>query len=97
MLDSPDAIVPYSVADYIAQVYHDAPCTKSSCTGSPACKPTGAQNLFGCDEHGVLGLGEIGGDAPVLPWPPPPPALRHLRDQLEVPAAVPARRLRGGP
>ncbi len=44
-----------------------------SCTGSPACKPTGSENLFGCDEHGVLGLGEIGGDAPLLPWPAPPP------------------------
>ena len=59
VLDSPNAIVPYSVASYLAQAYHDAPCAKSSCTGSPACKPTGSQNLFGCDEHGVLGLGEI--------------------------------------
>ena len=73
VLDSPGAIVPYSVADYIAQVYHDAPCSKASCTGSPACKPAGSQNLFGCDEHGVLGLGEIDGDAPVQPWPAPPP------------------------
>ena len=72
VLDSPNAIVPYSVASYLAQAYHDAPCTESSCTGSPACKPTGTQNLFGCDEHGVLGLGEIDGDAPMLPWPPPP-------------------------
>ncbi len=71
VLDSPGVLVPYSVAAYIAQAYHDAPCTKSSCTGSPACAPTGSQNLFGCDEHGVLGLGEIDGDAPMLPWPPP--------------------------
>ena len=72
VLDSPSVIVPYSVAAYIAQAYHDAPCTKSSCTGSPACVPTGSQNLFGCDEHGVLGLGEIDGEAPILPWPAPP-------------------------
>jgi ABC-type phosphate transport system substrate-binding protein len=72
-LNSPEAIVPYSVADYIAQVYHDAPCLKSSCTGSPACVPSAAQNRFGCDAHGVLGLEEIGGSRPVTPWPPPAP------------------------
>jgi hypothetical protein len=66
-LDSPGAVVPHSVADYIAQVYHDAPCTKTSCTGSPPCKPTGSQNRFGCDEHGALGLGEVDGDAPLQP------------------------------
>jgi ABC-type phosphate transport system substrate-binding protein len=73
VLDSPEAIVPYSAGDYIGQVYHSAPCTLSGCTGSPPCAPTGAQNLFGCDLHGVLGLGEIGGTTPVLPWPPPSP------------------------
>jgi ABC-type phosphate transport system substrate-binding protein len=84
VLNSPEAIVPYSVADFIAQVYHDAPCTNSSCTGSlctkpacaaatPACVPTAGENMFGCDEHGVLGLGEIGGSKPITPWPPPPP------------------------
>ena len=69
-LNSPETIVPYSVADYIAQVYHDAPCT-GSCTGTPPCVPAGSQNMFGCDQHGVLGLGEIGGSKPMLPWPPP--------------------------
>jgi ABC-type phosphate transport system substrate-binding protein len=73
VLNSPETIVPYSVADYIAQVYHAAPCLNSSCTGSPACTPTAGQDMFGCDQHGVLGLGEIGGSAPVLPWPPPSP------------------------
>ena len=72
-LDSPESIVPYSAGDYIAQVYRSAPCTVSACTGSPPCAPAGAQNLFGCDLHGVLGLGEIGGTTPVLPWPPPSP------------------------
>jgi ABC-type phosphate transport system substrate-binding protein len=70
VLNSAEAIVPYSVADYIAQVYHDAPCT-GSCTGSPPCVPVGSDNMFGCDQHGVLGLGEIGGTEPMLPWPPP--------------------------
>lgn len=73
MLNSAEAIVPYSVGDYIAQVYHDAPCTSPSCTGSPPCVPTGQQNLFGCDQHGVLGINEIGGSEPMLPWPPPAP------------------------
>ena len=73
VLDSPETIVPYSVADYIAQVYRAAPCINSSCTGSPACTPTAGQDLFGCDQHGVLGLGEIGGSEPMLPWPPPSP------------------------
>jgi ABC-type phosphate transport system substrate-binding protein len=71
LLNSAEAIVPYSVGVYLAQAYHDARCVKSSCTGSPACKPTAKQNQFGCDEHGVLGLREIGGSKPVLPWPAP--------------------------
>jgi ABC-type phosphate transport system substrate-binding protein len=70
-LDSAGAIVPYSVADYLAQVYRDARCAHSSCTGSPACKPTAAENLFGCDTHGVLGINEVDGSKPTLPWPLP--------------------------
>lgn len=73
VLDSPEAIVPYSVADYIAQVYHSARCKSSSCTGSPPCTPEGSQNRFGCDQHGVLTLNEIDGLAPVSPWPLPSP------------------------
>ena len=71
LLNNPEVIYPYSVADWIAQNYRDARCTKPSCTGSPACVPTGGENLFGCDEHGVLGLQEIGGTKPVTVWPPP--------------------------
>jgi ABC-type phosphate transport system substrate-binding protein len=71
-LDGAQVIVPYSVADFLTQVYRDARCTHSSCTGSPACTPTAAQNLFGCDEHGVLRLDEISGSPPpTLPWPLP--------------------------
>jgi ABC-type phosphate transport system substrate-binding protein len=71
VLDSPEAIVPYSVADYLTQVYRDARCTNSSCTNSPACEPTAPDNLFGCDEHGFLAINEIGGSKPALPWPLP--------------------------
>jgi ABC-type phosphate transport system substrate-binding protein len=71
VLDSPEAIFPYSVADYLAQMYRDARCTHSSCAGSPACEPTASENLFGCDEHGVLAINEIGGSKPTLPWPLP--------------------------
>jgi len=70
-LDSPEVIVPYSVADYIAQAYHDARCARASCSGSPACHPAGTQNRFGCDRSGVLGINKIGGSKPVLPWPLP--------------------------
>jgi ABC-type phosphate transport system substrate-binding protein len=72
LLNDPDAIVPYSVGAYLAQAFHSAACLKPGCTGSPACKPAGAQNLFGCDQHGVLRLNKISGTAPVTPWPPPP-------------------------
>lgn len=71
VLDSPEAIVPYSVADYIAQAYHDAKCVRASCTGTPACHPAATQNRFGCDRNGVLRINEIGGSRPALPWPLP--------------------------
>jgi ABC-type phosphate transport system substrate-binding protein len=72
VLNDPDAIVPYSVAAYLAQAYHSAACLSGGCMGSPACTPAGTQNLFGCDQHGVLRLNKINGTAPVTPWPPPP-------------------------
>jgi ABC-type phosphate transport system substrate-binding protein len=71
VLNDADAIFPYSVAAYLAQAYHSAACLRAGCTGSPACKPSGTQNLFGCDQHGVLGLDEVNGTAPVTPWPLP--------------------------
>jgi ABC-type phosphate transport system substrate-binding protein len=73
VLNDPDAIVPYSVAAYIAQVYHSAACLHAGCTGNPACNPAATQNRFGCDKHGVLGLNKINGTEPVTPWPPPVP------------------------
>ena len=54
--NSPNAIFIYSVADWIAQKYHSAACTAT---------PTKAQNKFGCDQVGFLGLDKIGGVSPV--------------------------------
>jgi ABC-type phosphate transport system substrate-binding protein len=70
VLNTPDTIYIFSVGDYLAQGFHSAKCLKSSCTGSPACKPTSSQNKFGCDENGVLGLGQISNQKPTTPWPP---------------------------
>jgi ABC-type phosphate transport system substrate-binding protein len=75
-LDSPDAIVPFSVGKYIAEVYHSAACLNSACTpngSGQVCTPTGKQNLFGCDEAGVLGLDKINKSDPATPWPLPAP------------------------
>jgi ABC-type phosphate transport system substrate-binding protein len=57
LLHSPNAIFPYSVADYIAQVFH-----------SPACghRPKRGQNGFGCDNHGTLKLNSINGTSPTV-------------------------------
>lgn len=54
-LNNVNAIVPFSIAKYIAERYHSARC---------GVKPTGTQNRFGCDTHGVLGLNKINGTAP---------------------------------
>jgi hypothetical protein len=73
VFDSPDAIVPFSVAPYIAQAYHSPKCTKTGCgevgPTTPPCTPKAGQNEFGCDETGYLGLNEINGVAPTTPWP----------------------------
>ncbi len=53
--NNPNALVPYSVAKYIAQVFHSAKC---------GAKPTSSQNRFGCDEHGKFVLHSINGTAP---------------------------------
>jgi ABC-type phosphate transport system substrate-binding protein len=54
--NSPNAIFIYSVADWIAQKYH------SPLAGH---KPTAAQNKFGTNEIGYLGLNKIDGISPV--------------------------------
>jgi hypothetical protein len=66
-LDSPEVILPYSIGDYIDQKYHSAPCLTPACTasgnGSP-CPRVPGMNRYGCDLHGTMALGEIGGAAP---------------------------------
>ena len=54
--NSPNAIFIYSVADWIAQKYHSPLAGK---------KPTAAQNKFGTDQVGFLGLNKIDGISPV--------------------------------
>lgn len=65
-LKDADAIVPYSIAKYIAQRYHSATCLNSSCTpvSGVECKPATGKNLFGCDEHGTLKLNSVNGTKP---------------------------------
>ena len=71
VLNDPDAIVPYSVADYIAQAYHSAPCFNSGCTpvSGSTCSPSGGQKAYGCDEDGFIGLDQISHWPPFRPWP----------------------------
>jgi ABC-type phosphate transport system substrate-binding protein len=54
--NSPNAIFIYSVADWIAQKYHSPLAGK---------KPTAAQNKFGTDQVGFLGLNKIDGISPI--------------------------------
>jgi ABC-type phosphate transport system substrate-binding protein len=54
--NSPNAIFIYSVADWIAQKYHSPLAGK---------KPTAAQNKFGTDQIGYLGLNKIAGISPI--------------------------------
>jgi ABC-type phosphate transport system substrate-binding protein len=73
-LNSPNAIVPFSVAKYIAEAYHSAKCINTDCSPNSSgvvCTPGTGQNLYGCDTHGVLTLDEINSTAPTTPWPLP--------------------------
>lgn len=66
-LASPNAIVPFSIAKYIAEKYHSAKCLNSSCTpvSGVICKPTSGQNLYGCDTHGTMVLNSVNGTVPL--------------------------------
>jgi ABC-type phosphate transport system substrate-binding protein len=64
LLQGPNVIFPYSIGKFIAEKFHSATCLNSTCTGSPACKPTKTQNKFGCDTHGTMVLRNINGTAP---------------------------------
>lgn len=55
-LKGANTIYPYSVADWIAQIFHSPACGKN---------PGKGQNLFGCDNHGTMQLREINATAPV--------------------------------
>lgn len=52
---NPNVIFPFSVGVWLSQEYHSAKCGK---------KPTKSQNLFGCQENGVLSLDGISGVKP---------------------------------
>jgi ABC-type phosphate transport system substrate-binding protein len=73
VLQTPEAIFPYSVGDFIAQSQHSAPCINTkvgtACTPNKngvVCVPVFGKNAFGCDVHGTMKLGEIDGVNPIL-------------------------------
>jgi ABC-type phosphate transport system substrate-binding protein len=66
-LQTPKAIVPYSVAKFISQKFHSASCLNSSCTPNSngvVCVPAAGLNEFGCNEHGTLKVNSVNGTAP---------------------------------
>jgi hypothetical protein len=66
-LQGPNVIFPFSVAKYIAEKFHSATCLNTSCTPNASgviCTPKSGQNLFGCNTHGNMVLGDINGTAP---------------------------------
>jgi len=67
-LQTPEAIFPYSIGDFIAQSQHSAKCLNSSCgpnSSGVVCKHVPQDNWFYCDEHGTMKLGKINGVAPI--------------------------------
>jgi ABC-type phosphate transport system substrate-binding protein len=57
---NPAVIYPFSIGVYVAQEFHSAKCGK---------KPSKTQNLFGCDQNGVLNLRNIDGVSPTSKGP----------------------------
>jgi ABC-type phosphate transport system substrate-binding protein len=57
---NPAVIYPFSVGVYVAQEFHSAACGK---------RPSKTQNMFGCDQNGVLNLRSIGGVSPTVKGP----------------------------
>jgi ABC-type phosphate transport system substrate-binding protein len=55
--NNPNALVPYSVAKYLSQVFRSNACTGPKKSG---------KNRFGCDQHGVLKLNNINGTKPTV-------------------------------
>ncbi len=69
VLNDPNAIFPYSIGKYIAEAFHSAKCTNSSCTPSSAgvtCIHLPGFNFFGCNTHGTMVLNSINGTAPTV-------------------------------
>jgi ABC-type phosphate transport system substrate-binding protein len=73
LLNSPEAIFPFSVGSWLSQTYHSATCTNSDCSEvgptTPPCPVTTGKNRFGCNEAGVLQLNTLNGSKPTTPWP----------------------------
>jgi ABC-type phosphate transport system substrate-binding protein len=73
LLNSPEAIFPFSVGSWLSQTYHSATCTNSDCSEvgptTPPCPLTTGKNRFGCNEAGVLQLNTLNGSKPTTPWP----------------------------
>jgi ABC-type phosphate transport system substrate-binding protein len=74
VLQTPEAIFPYSVGDFIAQSQHSARCINTNLKAGTACSPTKGglicihvfgKNAFGCDLHGTMKLGAINGINPI--------------------------------
>src|SRR5215469_6905016 len=70
-LRGPNVIFPYSVAAYLAEVYHSATCLNSACTPVKRiiCRPRKGQNLFSCDTRGNMVLHPIDKTNPTTPFP----------------------------
>ncbi len=57
LLNNKNALVPYSVAKYLSQVFRSNPCTGKKIKG---------KLRFGCDEHGTLKINSINGTKPTV-------------------------------
>jgi len=95
LLHSPDAIVPYSVGKYIAEVYHSAKCLNVNCAPvkDVICKPRASQDAFGCDTAGTMVLHNINGTKPLngktINYGFTSAFLRHLFDVVRYAASTP--------
>jgi hypothetical protein len=68
VLQTPNAIFPYSVGDFIAQSQHSAKCLLSTCKANSSgviCTHVPQDNFFFCNVHGTMKLGQINGISPI--------------------------------
>jgi ABC-type phosphate transport system substrate-binding protein len=61
-----NVVFPFSIGKWIAEKFHSAKCFNTACTAATSgpnkgkvCKPSGKQNLFGCDTHGTMVLNSL--------------------------------------